>query len=117
MRHLAEGRASRSIPWPCIHEFFAIVTHPRIYDPPTPLIRALDQVDAWLESPSLALLSEGRDHWRVLRRRVRAGRVVGPQVHAARAAARCAAHGGRERAPRRGERHGARLASPRIGGW
>jgi toxin-antitoxin system PIN domain toxin len=96
VRHLAEGRAAWSIPWPCIHEFLAIVTHPRIYDPPTPLIRALDQVDAWLESPSLALLSEGHDHWQVLRRLVRAGRVVGPQVHDARVAALCAAHGVRE---------------------
>ena len=28
---LSEGRASWAIPWPCIHEFFSIVTHPRIY--------------------------------------------------------------------------------------
>ena len=47
-----------AIPWPCIHEFLAIVTHPRIYAPPTPLDRALDQVDAWLESPTLAVLAE-----------------------------------------------------------
>lgn len=32
---LAEGRAPWAIPWPCIHEFLAIVTHPRIYNPPT----------------------------------------------------------------------------------
>jgi predicted nucleic acid-binding protein len=51
---LAEGSATWSIPWPCVHEFLAIVTHPRIYAPPTPLPRALDQVDAWLEAPTLA---------------------------------------------------------------
>ena len=28
---LAEGRALWAIPWPCVHEFLAIVTHPRIY--------------------------------------------------------------------------------------
>ncbi len=55
---LAEGSAMWAIPWPCIHEFLAIVTHPRIYAPPTPLDRALDQVDAWLESPTLAVLAE-----------------------------------------------------------
>ena len=55
---LAEDRATWAIPWPCLHEFFAIVTHPRIYAPPTPPQRALDQVDAWLESPSLLLLAE-----------------------------------------------------------
>ena len=46
---LAEGPAVWAIPWPCLHEFLAIVTHPRIYAPPTPLAQALDQVDAWLE--------------------------------------------------------------------
>ncbi|HTG57884.1 MAG TPA: hypothetical protein VMG63_00510 [Terriglobia bacterium] len=25
---LAEGRAAWAIPWPCLHEFLAIVTHP-----------------------------------------------------------------------------------------
>lgn len=49
---LAEGKARWAIPWPCLHEFIAIVTHPRIYAPPTPLPTALDQIDAWLESPT-----------------------------------------------------------------
>ena len=30
----AEGRASWAIPWPCLNEFFSIVTHPRIYNRP-----------------------------------------------------------------------------------
>jgi uncharacterized protein len=55
----AEARAAWAIPWPCLHEFFAIATHPRIYAPPTPAGRALEQIDAWLESPSLVLLTEG----------------------------------------------------------
>jgi predicted nucleic acid-binding protein len=46
LRELAEGRAAWAIPWPCLHEFLAIVTHPRIYAPPTPLSRALEQIDA-----------------------------------------------------------------------
>jgi hypothetical protein len=96
VRELAESRSAWAIPWPCLHEFLAIVTHPRIYDPPTPLARALDQVSAWLGSPSLTLLAEGHDHWPVLRELIRAGRVVGPQVHDARIAALCRAHGVRE---------------------
>jgi predicted nucleic acid-binding protein len=39
---LAEANAPWAIPWPCIHEFLAIVTHPRIYAPPTPLGKAID---------------------------------------------------------------------------
>lgn len=93
---LAEGRAAWAIPWPCLHEFLAIVTHPRIYAPPTPLARALDQVDAWLESPSLVLLAEGPSHWGALRTLVHRGRITGPRVHDARVAALCQAHGVRE---------------------
>ncbi len=93
---LAEGRASWAIPWPCLHEFLAIVTHPRIYRPPTPLAQALAQVDAWLESPSLVLLAESAQHWPALRPLLRAGRIAGPQVHDARIAALCLQHGVRE---------------------
>jgi toxin-antitoxin system PIN domain toxin len=90
---LAEGLAQWAIPWPCIHEFLAIVTHPRIYDPPTPLERALSQVDAWLESPSLLLLSESEDYWLQLQSLLQSGKVCGPQVHDARIAALCSYHG------------------------
>ena len=96
LRELAEGRAPWAIPWPCVHEFLAIVTHPRIYDPPTPVAAALDQMDAWLESPSLVLLTEAGDYWAVLRQLLEAGRVVGSRIHDARIAALCRTHGIRE---------------------
>ena len=76
---LAEGPAAWAIPWPCIHEFLSIVTHPRIYAPPTPLEKAIDQVEAWLESPNLVLLSESGDYWPQLRSILQTGRVSGPQ--------------------------------------
>lgn len=93
---LAESRAPWAIPWPCLHEFLAIVTHPAIFDPPTPLAVALDQVDAWLESPSLALLAEMSEYWIQLRHAIRKGQVIGPQVHDAHIAALCRLHGVRE---------------------
>lgn len=85
-----------AIPWPCIHEFLAIVTHPRIFNPPTPLRRALDQVEIWRESPSLELLSESGTYGEILREILRKGRVVGAQIHDARVAALCRHHGVRE---------------------
>jgi len=93
---LAQGPATWAIPWPCVHEFLAIVTHPRIYAPPTPLERALDQVDAWLEAPTLALLAESVAHWPTLRALVVSGRVTGPLIHDARVAALCRQRGVRE---------------------
>ncbi|MGH6739113.1 MAG: TA system VapC family ribonuclease toxin [Bradyrhizobium sp.] len=90
---LAEGSANWAIPWPCLHEFLAIATHPRIYAPPTPIAQALDQVEAWLASPSLILLSEMPTYWPTLRTVMAAGSIAGPQVHDARIAALCRQHG------------------------
>jgi toxin-antitoxin system PIN domain toxin len=96
IRELAEGSATWAIPWPCLHEFMSIVTHPRIYTPPTPLGLAVEQVEVWLESPSVALLSESSTHWSVLKRLVIAGQITGPRTHDARIAALCLQHGVRE---------------------
>ena len=93
---LAEGRAEWAIPWPCIHEFLAIVTHSKIFMPPTPLARALGQVDAWAETPSLIFLAESQVHWERLRGLLLAGKVTGPRVHDARVAALCLQHGVRQ---------------------
>ena len=93
---LAEGTAPWAIPWPCIHEFLAITTHPRIFSPPTPLAKALDQVDAWLESPSLHLLSEQPGAWDSLRALLTASKTTGPVIHDARVASLCLQHGVRE---------------------
>lgn len=93
LQRVAEGIAPWAIPWPCIHEFLAIVTHPRIYDPPTPLARAIDQIDAWLDSPRLQLLSEGGGYWPRMRETALRARLTGPHVHDARVAAMCLHHG------------------------
>jgi uncharacterized protein len=90
---LAEGRAAWAIPWPCLHEFLAIVTHPQIYNPPSPLETALAQVEAWLEAPGLVLLAETGSYWSELRTALAAGRIAGPQVHDARIAVLCGLHG------------------------
>ena len=90
---LAEGRAAWAIPWPCLHEFLAIVTHPKIYSPPSPLQTALAQVEAWLEAPGLVLLAETGGYWPEMRAALVAGRVAGAQVHDARVAALCSLHG------------------------
>jgi len=93
---LAEGRAAWAIPWPCIHEFIGLVTRPRVFQPPTSLDGALDQVEIWTASPSLVLLGEGGAYWSELAKILRASRVVGSQVHDARIAALCLSHGVRE---------------------
>lgn len=90
---LIEGTAPWGIPWPCIHEFLAISTHPKIYRPPTELPRALEQVAALLGSPSVVLLSEPDGYWPVLGRLLTSGQITGAKVHDARIAALCLCHG------------------------
>ena len=90
---VAESPDPWAIPWPCVHEFLAVVTHPRIFDPPTGLELALDQVAAWVESPSLVVLAETVNYWAQLRTVLVASQVIGPRVHDARIAALCLVHG------------------------
>ena len=93
---LAESRSPWCIPWNCLHEFVAIVTHPKLYSPPSRLVQAIDQIDAWLESPSVVLLAETDHYWQVLKPLLQEARVTGPMVHDARVAAVCLHHGVRE---------------------
>jgi toxin-antitoxin system PIN domain toxin len=89
---LLEGARACAVPWPCVHEFLAVVTHPRIYDPPSSVDQALTAVAAWRESPALAFLGEGQDHLSLLGDLLRAASIRGARVHDARIAAICLAH-------------------------
>jgi toxin-antitoxin system PIN domain toxin len=93
LRRYAEGRETWALPWPCIYEFLRVVTHPRVFDPPTSLEAALEDVGSLLQSPSLVLLGEGRGHLRHLRDAARSARVFGNLVHDAHIAALCIEHG------------------------
>ena len=91
---LASSMTPWAIPWPCVHEFLAVVTHLKIFRTPTPVAIACDQIDAWMEAPSLTLLSEDpQAHWSVLRPLIVAGKISGPRIHDARIAALCLGHG------------------------
>lgn len=93
LKRLAEGRDEWALPWPCVHEFFSVVTHPKIYSPPTPLDLALAQIEAICESPRVVFLAETSGYWEKLSELVRSGRVAGPRIHDARIAALCLFHG------------------------
>lgn len=85
--------AAWSIPWPCIHEFIGIVTHPGIYKPASTLSEALGFVDSLFASPQLHLLSESSGYFAKLRDIITAARLKGPRIHDARIAALCLHHG------------------------
>jgi toxin-antitoxin system PIN domain toxin len=93
LRTLAEGSEGWAIPWPCVYEFFSIVTHPRIWQQAasTPK-QAWTQLDAWFGSPRLRLIGETREFTDILASFANRPRVRGPIVHDARVAAICVAH-------------------------
>ncbi len=79
--------------WQCVHEFASVVTHPRIYRPPSTVDQCLSEIRNWLACPTFRCIAEGPTHWATLERVPGEGRIHGPQVHDARIAAVCIAHG------------------------
>jgi toxin-antitoxin system PIN domain toxin len=94
LAELASGSDRWAIPWPCVCEFYSVVTNRRIWkDAASTQQQAWAQIEAWLGSPSLQLLSETQDFASVLAALVLRPRVTGAAVHDARVAALCLAHG------------------------
>ncbi|HEX9885277.1 MAG TPA: TA system VapC family ribonuclease toxin [Longimicrobiales bacterium] len=89
--------ASRDVPWALpvftLGEFIRVVTHPRIFDPPTPLEDALAALDALAASPGVRILSPDRRFPRLLAEAVRVGRATGNLAFDAQIAAVCREHG------------------------
>lgn len=90
---LAEGGEVWAVPWPCVHEFLAVTTNRRAYDPPTSTDDAFGQLMKWMASPGLRLLSEGPLYEDALAAALRQSGATGGRVHDARIAALCIYHG------------------------
>ena len=93
LESLANGTREWAVPWPCAHEFLAIVTHPRIYRTATPPAMALAQLRALHALSNLVFIAEADDHLQHLEPLALGARVQGAAVHDARIAAICLAHG------------------------
>jgi uncharacterized protein len=90
---LAAGAREWAIPWPCAHEFFAIVTHPRIYKTATPPETAFAQLRALEALSNLAFIAEGDEHLQHLEPLALTAKLHGGAIHDARIAAICLSHG------------------------
>jgi len=96
VRGLAERSDHWAIPWPCVHEFLGVVTHPRVYRQPTSLSLAIEAVDEWLKTPTLLLFADADEYLPLLRSTLIAGKITGPRVDDAHIAALFRQHGLRE---------------------
>jgi uncharacterized protein len=94
VRSYAEGSDVWAIPWPCVYEFFSVVTNPRIWNrSATPPEAAWLQLEAWFDAPGLRMLGEAAGFREVLGEFACRARVRGPAIHDARVAALCVFHG------------------------
>lgn len=57
--------------------FLRVVTHPRVFDPPTPIADALKYVEALREHPGVVTVAPGNRHWRIFSRLCREAEVRG----------------------------------------
>jgi toxin-antitoxin system PIN domain toxin len=57
--------------------FLRVVTHPRVFDPPTPIARALEFVEALRAQPTCVVVAPGRRHWDIFTRLCRRAAVKG----------------------------------------
>jgi uncharacterized protein len=93
LESLAAGARPWAIPWPCAHEFFAVVTHPRIYRTATPADTAFAQLRALAAVANLAFIAEADDYLVHLEPLALAARIHGGAINDARVAAICLSHG------------------------
>ena len=93
LKRLAEGGEPWALPWPCIYEFVRVVTHPRVFDPPTGLEMVLGDLESLFQSPSLTLLREGPRHFVFMQKLLTTGQATGNLAHDAHIAALVIEHG------------------------
>lgn len=90
---LARGYRAWALPWPCIYEFARVVTHPRVFSPPSDPELLFEDLDSLLRCPSLTLLGEGPSHWSSMKHAILSSRSAGNLVHDAHIAAMLREHG------------------------
>lgn len=89
----AEGLHPWGLPVFVLNEFLRVVTHPRVFTPPTRREAAMDAVAALLASPTVQLLRPGARFWPLLAAALRDGEATGNLVHDAAIVAVCIEHG------------------------
>ncbi|RLS81153.1 MAG: PIN domain-containing protein [Planctomycetota bacterium] len=93
LRRLAEGHEAWAIPIQCVGEFLRVVSHDRVFQPPTPIGEALASIESLLASPSARVLVPGGRYLRILREVIERAEVRGNLVFDAQIAAVCLEHG------------------------
>ena len=95
LRALAEGPEAWALPVFCVGEFLRVVSHHRVFSPPTPVLEALESVESLLASPTVRLLEPAEHYLPLLRHLLEESSASGNLVFDAQIAAVCLEHGAR----------------------
>jgi toxin-antitoxin system PIN domain toxin len=90
---LAGGHAPYALFWPSLYEFLRVVTHHRVFDPPSTTAEALEAIRDFLAPPIVQVLSETVRHPSLLERVLQESRVTGNLIHDAHLVALAMEHG------------------------
>lgn len=93
LRRLSEGPEPYALFWPSLYEFLRVVTHHRVFDPPSTAGEALEAVRDFLAPPVVRVLSETTRHPSLLDRVLQESRVTGNLIHDAHLVALALEHG------------------------
>jgi len=93
---LAEGVEPWALPVFCIGEFLRVVTHPRLFDPPSTIRQGVQAIGNLLDSPSCVILNPAEGFWPILAEIVKDANAKGNILYDAQIVAVCLEHGVRE---------------------
>ncbi len=93
LRRLSEGPIPYALFWPSLYEFLRVVTHHRVFDPPSKVEEALEALSNFMQPPTVQILSETNAHDAVLRGVLAESRVTGNLMHDAHLVALALEHG------------------------
>jgi hypothetical protein len=93
VRRLSTGRTPYALFWPSLYEFLRVVTHHRIFDPPSPIEEALGALLSFTEPQVVRILAETPAHIEILREVLTTTPVTGNLIHDAHLVALAIEHG------------------------
>ena len=90
---LAEGAEPWALPVFCISEFMRVVTHRRVFNPPSRIVQAIDFIDGLIASPTCRIAVPGADFVDRLFAAARSADARGNLMFDAQIVALCREHG------------------------
>ena len=90
---LAEGAEPWALPVFCLTEFMRVVTHRRVFNPPSTIAQAMDFINGIVAAPTCHVALPGADFLRHLETTVRRADARGNLMFDAQIAALCREHG------------------------